>query len=184
MFSLAAIILDNALFKGAHWGKPGEPDGPRMSESFDAACGFVAYNMYFGEGGVLVLDRNLLEKDYPIKSYVDRVSGEDMVAEKEIVALTPLISNLDRYLVSISADPDFIRGMASREMMELAFYEGGWPASFSDSEEDMKRMANAMEALLVHEKLNVISSFVPPHLDNLSKERLTDVGFAARSTAI
>jgi hypothetical protein len=156
MYCLAAIIAANRLDEGAHWGKPGEPHGPRLSESFSAAAEFITYNAYYGEGGVLVLDRKKLEEDYPLQTYVDRVVGESMDAEKEVVAVTPAIMNLENYLVAVVFDPAYIEEMCAADFIDTAWSEGGWPYSADD--DGAERMRAALHALKDHRLVNAVGS--------------------------
>lgn len=150
IYALAAIIQSNMLHEGVHWGKDGEPHGPRTSRSFDAAATFIAYNMHWGEGGVIVLDRMKLAQDYAIKAYVDTVSGDIKDNEQEEVIVTDAIANLDRYLVSIVCDPEIIEAAKIADYLEGARQECGW----AFDHEDDTRARLALDDLLSHPKLN------------------------------
>ena len=156
MYCLASIIADNCLNEGAHWGKPGEPHGPRFSESFAAAADFILYNAHYGEGGVLVLDRKRLDADFPLQTYVDTVAGESREDEMEVVAVTPSIANLEKYLVAVVVDPAFIEEMCADEFVETALSEGGWP--YSTDEEGIAQMRVAMQALRDHRLVNAVGA--------------------------
>lgn len=128
IYCLASIVALNSLREGCHWGKPGEPHGPRLSEDYDCAEKFINYNMYWGEGGLLVLDRDLLGKDYKLQVYADRMyTGEPMPNEREVAVITRAVKKLDRYLVSVICDPAIITEAHSREWMDVAMNEGGCP---------------------------------------------------------
>ena len=154
IYALAAIARDNALQEGIHWGKPGEPHGPRTSESFDIAAKFIEYNMYGGEGGVIVLDRVALARDFQLLSYRDHCyDGEPMSDEKEVAILAPSVLQLDKYIVSIVCDPAVIRVAHNRQHMDEAMQDCGWAfASQDDEGEEEARVA--LKALLNHPKLN------------------------------
>lgn len=158
MYCLASIIADNRLEEGAHWGKPGEPHGPRLSESFASATDFITYNAYYGEGGVLVLNRQKLSEDYDLEAYVDTVSGENRDEEKEIVAVTPSITNLEKYLVAVVFDPAYIDEMCTDEFFFLAWSEGGWPVQYSSDEAGAAEMTAALHALREHRLVNAVGS--------------------------
>ena len=149
-YALAAIVQSNTLLEGVYWGKPGEPHGPRTSRSFTAASAFITYNVHWGEGGVIVLDRIALARDYAIQSYVDTVSGDYMEKEQEEVILAKAVTNLDRYLVSIVCDPEVIKTAKLTDCLEAARSECGW--AFEHEEDDLARAA--LDQLLVHPKLN------------------------------
>lgn len=151
IYSIAAIAQNNTLREGVFWNKPGEPHGPRTSESFEVAATFIAYNMYWGEGGVIVLDRDLLEQDYPTVKYLDTVCDDILVAEQEIAILTPKVVNLNRYLVSIVCDPEVIETAKEEENLQSALDECGW--QFDHKDFGLARQC--LDGLLKHPKLNV-----------------------------
>lgn len=150
VYGLAAIAQSNTLEEGVYWNKPGEPHGPRTSESFEAAATFIEYNMYWGEGGVIVLDRDLLEQDYPTVKYIDTVCDDVLVAEQEVAILTPKVVNLDRYLVSIVCDPAVIHTAKDEDNLQSALDECGWQFDHKDFE----LARQSLDALLKHPKLN------------------------------
>jgi hypothetical protein len=158
MYCLASIIADNRLDEGAHWGKPGEPHGLRLSESFAAAAEFITYNAYYGEGGVLVLDRQKLAEDYELQAYVDTVGGESRDDEKEVVVLTPAITNLEKYLVAVVFDPAYIEKMCADDFFATAWSEGGWPASYSTDEIGAAAMTAALHRLCEHSLVNAVGT--------------------------
>lgn len=154
IYALAAIAEDNALVEGTYWGKPGEPHGPRTSESFDIAVTFIEYNMYGGEGGVIVLDREALAQDYPLVNYRDQCyNGESMSDEKEVAIITPSVVDLDKYIVSIVCDPAVIRVAHNRQHMDEAMQDCGWAFATEGDEGEVEALA-ALKALLNHPKLN------------------------------
>lgn len=155
VYALAAIIDSNELLEGIHWGKPGEPHGPRLSRDLQVASSFIIYNMHWGEGGVLVLDRDLLTRDYQIETYTDR--GYDGTSwgqdEREEVILSQAVKNLDRYLVSILCDPAVIAHALHDATMEDAMSECGWALDVTgDSGKALAR--SQLERLAAHPKLN------------------------------
>lgn len=149
-YALAAIAQSNVLWEGVHWGKPGEPHGPRTSRSFKAASEFITYNMHWGEGGVIVLDRAKLARDFTITAYVDTVSGDLKAEEQEEVILTKTVPDLHRYLVSIVCDPEVIKTAKLTDCLEAAKSECGW----AFEHEDDALACAALDALLAHPKLN------------------------------
>lgn len=136
IYALANIIDENRLNAGTHWGKPGEPNGPRLSASALVAASFIQYNMHWGEGGVLVLDRRLLMKDYQVIRYQDKTyGGEDWgLDEEEHVPLTSCISNLSRYLISIVCDPAAIEMAQEPHNLIDAKNECGWAFPHDDDQ--------------------------------------------------
>lgn len=164
IYCLASIIRENRLDEGVHWGKPGEPHGPRLTESYETAVGFITYNAYYAEGGVLVLDRALLEKDYRLQAYEDKAyDGGEWGNESEVVAITPAIENLDRYLVAIMFDPAFVAPATEEEFLSIAWSEGGWPYPCDDEGAD--RMREDLKSLASHALLNATGSAedIPRH---------------------
>jgi hypothetical protein len=128
IYALASIVETDALYEGVHWGKPNEPRGPRLTEDYDIAKGFIEYAVHWGEGGILVFDRELLENDYDLVEYQDkRYDGGDFGRnEWEVACVTPKIENLSRYLVSVVCEPEVIRMAMKRSFQEQAFSECGW----------------------------------------------------------
>lgn len=158
MYCLAAIIAGNQINEGAHWGKPGEPHGPRFSESFSVAADFITYNAYYAEGGVLVLDRQKLAEDYELRAYVDTVSGESKHDEKEIAVITPVIQNLEKYLVAVIFNPDFIEEMCADDFFDTAWSEGGWPSNYPTDHTGAADMKISLVALREHSLVNAIGT--------------------------
>lgn len=153
IYCLASIVALNSLRNGCHWGKPGEPHGPRLSEEYGCAEQFINYNMYWGEGGLIVLDRDLLSKDYDLQAYADRLfTGEPMPNEREVAVITPAVESLDRYLVSVICDPAIIAQAHSREWMDIAMNEGGWP--YECDEDGVQEAAADLRVLLTSPLLN------------------------------
>lgn len=150
VYALAAIAQSNTLLEGVYWGKPGEPHGPRTSRSFNAASKFITYNIHWGEGGVLVLDRAKLAQDYGIQPYVDTVCDERRREEQEEVIQTSAVLNLDQYLVSVVCDPRVIEVAKKDDCLEGAKSECGW----AFKHEDDALAIQALDALLNHPKLN------------------------------
>ena len=136
VYCLANIIDQDRLDESAHWGKRGEPHGPRLSRSPRVAAGFVRYNIHWGEGGMLVLNRKLLEADFEVVRYVDRSYEGDLWPEdeEEEVPLTPSIANLSRYLVSIVCDPMVIELAQAVQNLEYSRAECGWGFEHTDNE--------------------------------------------------
>lgn len=154
IYALAAIVGDNTLEEGTYWGKPGEPHGPRTTESFDVAASFISYNMDGGEGGVIVLNREALARDFQLVNYRDHCyDGEPMSDEKEVAIIAPSVADLDKYIVSIVCDPAVIRLAHNRTNMDEAMQDCGWAfANEGDAGEDEAKVA--LQSLLNHPKLN------------------------------
>lgn len=134
VYALAAIAESNELREGVHWHKPGEPHGPRLTRRFDIAATFCEYNMHWGEGGVLVLDRAVLERAYRVEPYSDTYYGGDAMErdEEEMAVITPSITDLSRYLVSIVCDPQIIKFATDPETLAIARDECGWAFDHDD----------------------------------------------------
>ena len=128
IYSLVSILATGELRVGAYWGKPGEPHGPRLTEDYTVAKGFIANNIHWGEGGVLVFDRTKLAEDYDLVSYSDTTcEGVPWPSdEREVAIAAPVVRNLDRYLVSAIVDPAFIERAAAMETIFDAEAECGW----------------------------------------------------------
>lgn len=152
IYALAAIIESNCLNEGVHWGKPGEPHGPRLSRDYGVAKSFITYNLHWGEGGVLVFDRERLAKDYRIVSYTDtQYGGEAWESdEAEEVVLTPSLVDLSRYLVSIICAPHFAEIACRPENLLGAKDECGWAFEHADD----ALAIGALRSLARHSKLN------------------------------
>ena len=163
IYCLAAIAQDNALLNGGHWGKPGEPHGPRLSRDFAAAAKFITYNVHWGEGGVLVFDHKALARDYALQDYQDKgYDGIPFPNEFEVAVLTPAVANLDRYLLSIQVDLRVIAHALQRETMQMAIEECGW----CWEGEDYAAATSALLALVTHPKLNRLPQLGQPFHGN------------------
>lgn len=177
IYCLAAIAHSDQLIDGGHWGKPGEPHGPRTSRDFEIAAGFIGYNVHWGEGGVLVLDRAALNQDYQTVPYRDSCyTGEQMPDEQEEAIITAAVVDLHKYIVSIVCDPAIIQAARDPEMMRWAMAECGWP--FHDDEgTGFAEAKAALDALSQHAKLN---AWAPesgyPYMNNWD---LSDYGSSA-----
>lgn len=167
IYCLTSIVASGELWEGIHWGKPSEPHGPRTTEDFEKACDFIENSMHWGEGGVLVLDRDLLSRDYDLVSYTDRsYLGEVWPgrSEKEVAIITPKLVNLDKYLVSIIVDPEAIEQALDEENIQIAMCEGGWAYESGDSAEiGIRLFRQEVEILKAHPKLNLL----PPPVGEL-----------------
>lgn len=154
IYSLANILDEDRLCEGVHWGKPGEPRGPRFSRSPRAASEFVRYNIHWGEGGLLVLDRRGLEAAYRVVPYTDAMYGGHPfpVDEEEEVVITPSICPLRRFLVGIVCDPQVIALAQQPQNLRDAREECGW--GFSHEDDD--RAIESLRRLAKHPLLNVL----------------------------
>lgn len=183
IYCLASIIESNTLEEGTHWGKPNEPHGPRLTEDFDVAKSFIAYNMHWGEGGVLVLDREKLARDFDLVAYEDkRYDGGDFGHnEREIAVVTPIIKSLSKYLVSIVCNPEVIQLAALRENMETAHEECGWVHAWGSPYEvsGRRKMHRSFDALKASPFLNS-DAFHPEALPVSGNWPIMDVENTAR----
>jgi len=148
IYSLANIVDVDRIDEGVYWGKPGEPRGPRFCRSAEVASSFVLNNIHWGEGGILVLDRKLLESDFQIVRYTDRTcEGHDWpVDELEEVPLAASIPRLHRYLVSIVCAPEIIEHAQCPMLMADARNECGWGFEHEDDQlavDALKRLASS-----------------------------------------
>lgn len=165
IYCLANIALEGRLRKSTHWGKWNEPDGVRLTTDYAVATSFIAVSAWWGEGGVLIFDRDHLDRQHRLKPYADTFyAGGMMQCEHEIVIEQPEISLIDG-LVSIACDVGHIHTAADHEWMRFAMEEGGWPFEANDA--GMARCAEALQALQAHPALNVIlPTGVPPQMSN------------------
>lgn len=122
LHSVAMILASNSLDEGVHWGRPGEPNGPRLTRDFRIAWSFAG-NSEWGQGGVLQLSQTRLAQRYRIQPYQDvDMAGEPWSDEYEEVVITNSIQPLDRYLEilwlsdhvikSALDDPEYIKSLA------------------------------------------------------------------------
>lgn len=180
IYCLAAIAQDNVLREGGHWGKPGEPHGPRLSRDCEQATPFIGYSSYWGEGGLVVVSRQAAERLHPVVSHVDAFYGGDRSLgqhEQEEAVLTPAL-NLTTTLVSLVCDPRVIDVARDPEWMTCAQEEGGWP--FGHEEDAQQRALQALDALAGHPQLNawvptsgfpLIGNFTFPERETISARR-------------
>ena len=132
IWSLALIITTDRLEEGAYWGKPGEPHGPRFSESSEVAYTFIEYaSPDWPIGGVLALDTWGLMQDYKMVTYQDKPYGSDIPfgEEREVVPLTETIAPLSKYLTGIRVEDEHIQEGMSDEGIEFAIGEKGYEVS-------------------------------------------------------
>jgi hypothetical protein len=110
MIFLLMILKDNSLSKGVHWGRPGEPDGVRLTRSLKVARSFAEDQEI--PGGVLELDQSRLAQRYRIVPYRDTDSqGEYWSDEAEEAVIASSISPLSSYLTGLYVTHDAISGM-------------------------------------------------------------------------
>jgi len=95
------MLEDNSLRAGGHHGKDNEPDGPRLTKSYDVAATFPPYSSY--PKAVLEFATAKLASSYELVEYNDGVGGvgAGSVDEQEVVAITPAIEPLDEYVSAI-----------------------------------------------------------------------------------
>lgn len=155
IYPLAAIVASDSLLEGVHWGRPGEPHGPRLASDVLTASKFILYSMHWAEGGLVVVDEERLRRDYNLVSYRDTdCTGEHWKDEVgEVVVETPAVVGLSQYLVSIVCDPRVIEEAMKLENMEGAVAECGW-AFEDESEIGILQAKHALERLAAHPKLN------------------------------
>lgn len=155
IYALAAIVESNELLEGTHWGRVGEPHGPRLSLRPEQAGRFILNSMHWGKGGLIVLDGEKLARDFPLVEYIDvDCRGERWPEEDvEIVAVTPKIVPLDRYLISVVCSPHVIQEATNPEQMQFAMDECGW--AFDHDAEGLALAGRALLWLLDHPLLNV-----------------------------
>lgn len=160
IYSLAEIVRSNTMLEGVHWGRKGEPNGPRFSRWAEVAAKFILNSVHWGEGGIIVLDRIKLEKDFRLVDYVDvDLSGTPWPDEaEEVVVVTPQIGDLDRYLVSVVCLPAILAEAENPDQMDMAMSECGWPFEAEGPEGIVDGKA-ALLNLAGHTKLN---AWIPP----------------------
>ncbi len=141
---MSELIAADTLLEGAYWGKPGEPHGPRLSESDQVAETFIEYaSPDWPLGGVLVLDTWGLMQDYKLVTYQDKPYGSDIPfgEEREVVPLTEAVKPLSKYLRAIKMDPEVIQEAASTEGLEFA--KDMW-------DKDPRKMTGLLASLAKH----------------------------------
>lgn len=158
IYCLAAIIHSDSLEEGVHWGKPGEPHGPRLTADYDIAKSFITYNIHWGEGGIIVLDHQALAADYSLVEYRDKgYDGNDFGrAEREVAVIAPAIKPLSKYMVSVICAPEVIKMAIGRQNMEDAFTECGWVNAWGSPHRSpgRQKMMRAFDALTASPFLN------------------------------
>ncbi len=153
MYTLAAILAEDTMFEGVHWGRKGEPHGPRFSRDYEMAKSFIANCTHWGQGGVLILDGDALARDFPVVSYrdVDCTGNHWSQDEQEEVVCTPSIPNLRKYLLGFAVDPAHIDLMLDPQYVEFAQEECGWPGDWDGRE---TALLKHLAALKTHPLLN------------------------------
>ena len=157
---LAAIVQDDSLSEGVHWGREGEPNGPRLTRSYRVAMTF-ATDQELEMGGVLVLDQQAIANRHKIAQYrdVDAYGNQWAADEAEEVPLTSELKPLSRYLLSVNADPAQIKFlMENEDYMSYGVEES--EANVVRAFETFDECRTALKNLLDHPKLNTM---VPRH---------------------
>lgn len=132
MINLLLILKEDSLDKGVHWGRPGEPDGVRLTRSLAVARSFAEDQEL--PGGVLALDQTKLVQRHRIVPYRDvDASGEYWSDEAEEVVISGAIQPLSQYLTGIYVSHAAIRGMIQEEDWQYAYEEQ--PDRFQSPEE-------------------------------------------------
>jgi hypothetical protein len=167
IYALANIAHTDVLCEGVYWNKPNEPHGPRTTESFDVAKTFIEYACHWGEGGVIVLDREKLAQDFELVVYEDKTYSGDGFGqdEQEIAIITEEITDLSKYVVSFVCDPRIIEAAMHEDNIEGATSECGWCADWGDvwseglKDEHLTACKAAMHSLASSPLLNVSPEF-------------------------
>lgn len=167
VYAMANIAHTNNLSEGAYWNKPGEPHGPRTTECFDVAKSFIEYACYWGEGGVIVLDREKLAQDFELVEYEDKTyDGNDFGQdEKEIAIITPEIINLSKYVIAYVIDPRVIEAAMDKDNLESAVSDCGWVGDWGGvwgeefGDQHLSACKTAMDALANSPFLNASPDF-------------------------
>jgi hypothetical protein len=159
IYALSAIIAEDRLLEGHHWGHIDEPAGPRFSKRLDVAADFTLYKGNHIEGGVLVLDRSRLQVDYLLEGCVLPKDGSQAWGEEsEIAAVTKVIEPLSEYLVAILLEPAFVEQAMQQGFAENCWNMGGWPDAFPADTRGLDRMHGLLSDLLRHPLLNAVGS--------------------------
>lgn len=167
IYALANIAHTNSLLEGVYWDKPNEPHGPRTTESFDVAKSFIEYACHWGEGGVIVFDREKLAQDFELVAYEDKTyeGGDFGQHEQEIAVITPEITDLSKYVVAYVCDPRVIEAAMLEANIEGATGECGWCADWGNvwseglKDEHLAACQAAMDSLASSPLLNASPEF-------------------------
>lgn len=127
MSGIVGILKDNALYEGVHWGRKGEPHGPRLTKSFKVAETFAIEGLigHPSEGAIIEFDGFALARDFKLRDYndVDCVGNEWDTPEEEVVVLAKKVPNIRKYITAIYLK-DFKNQQAVLDYAELVEGEG------------------------------------------------------------
>lgn len=127
---LSILFLSGVLNKGAHWGRPGEPDGVRLTRSFKTARTFAEEQEL--PGGVLELNQTVLAQRHKMVPYRDTdSSGEVWPDESEEVVIVDSLDPINRYLTGIYVQNEAIQE-TFKEMDWYRKNEGNMDDQFHD----------------------------------------------------
>jgi hypothetical protein len=105
MYGIVGILNDNTLYEGVHWGRDGEPHGPRLSRSKTVASNFAIEGLsgHPSEGAIIEFDAKALAQDYKLQDYedVDWAGEKWEKPEHEVVVVAPEIKNVRKYITAI-----------------------------------------------------------------------------------
>jgi hypothetical protein len=129
---LLSILKNDTLDKGIHWGRPGEPDGVRLTRSLSVARSFAEDREF--PGGVLVLDQSKLVQKHRMVPYRDVDStGAYFSDEAEEVVVTEAIQPLSRYMTGIYVTHEAINMSLTQDSLDVLCHE--YPEWFMNPDE-------------------------------------------------
>lgn len=156
IFNLYYILQSNELVEGAHWGKPDEPHGPRLTKDPNVARAFFSYaTPDLGDnspGAVIALSTMKLAQYYELVEYNDIQADGDYwdLDEQEVVVVTERIKPLHTFTTSIRISSKDAQAVLTDDVLELAV---NWPYLEVESIEQAREL---MRQTLHHPEVTIV----------------------------
>lgn len=145
------ILASNTINTGIEW--HGEGQRVSLTRSMPVAIDFGNQGEFSGPPVVFSLDQRKLSQRFKMRPYADHNSSGIRWSDEQEEMVFGNINPLNRYLVSISARPSDLRGMASdSEYLESVLEKWEGAAFFSTPEQ----VSEAILRLLDHPLFNRI----------------------------
>lgn len=140
---LVNILSDDALYEGIHWGRQGEPHGPRFTRDYRRAWSFTDISEWV-VGGVIAVDRQKVLTRFRVVPYqdVDMHGDQWNSPEHEEVILTQVLQPLSRYMeFFVCPDERFKEALTLPGLLDDAVAE----EKFQSVEQAQKRIEYAFQ---------------------------------------
>lgn len=138
LWGLASIVTQGRMTEGAHWGRPGEPHGVRFFENIAKAKLFSHDRDEPPPGGIIELDRSLVEKKHRLVRYHDvDATGEHWKSEGEEIVVLGKSMAFWPYLRAVYLAPGVIEELTDKKKFDEQV--DWWMAVDSSGRHGLKR---------------------------------------------